>query len=250
MRSEMKTLLSSALSLISAVLGANLLAGDAPAPTSSLPTMTQAPESGAKENGPSRGARAEVAFAPERGFYIGLHAIYNSMFGDFDDSVLLFDPNSGDVIDVPEVDDGYGLGIALGMRLENGALELCYQRTMHNTSSVVFGDSEAAYNAVDINWRIDVLKRRIRPYVQLGFGVPWMTINDAVYTGRDYNDATFVGLGVNVGGGASYFITSHLSANAGVGYRYNWFFNAEGTKLESGLSQHSVQAALGLAYTF
>jgi opacity protein-like surface antigen len=181
---------------------------------------------------------------------VALQGVYNMTFGDFDDTVLLWDPNTGEVIDVPELDDGYGFGVALGVAGEGFTMELAYQRTMHDTTSILLGDSKATFNSIDLNFKVDLLKRPLRPYIQFGLGVPWLTIDDAVISHAGYKDATFVGLGLGVGGGVSYSITRHLVAGAGVAYRYNWIFNVEGTALEDKLSLHTVSGTVGLSYIF
>lgn len=187
----------------------------------------------------------------KEGTYLGLYLTQNNMSGDFDDSTLFAAP--GEILDVPDVDDGSGFGIVLGGRTPKGALEIGYQRSKHDVSGVLYGEGEATYNVIDFNFKIDVLKReKIRPYVLLGFGIPWLTIEDDLYnivTGSS-EDATFTGFALNAGAGVGYYFRPQWAVTGGVIYRWNWFSSAEGGSLDDSLSEKAFCFNIGIAYTF
>lgn len=187
----------------------------------------------------------------KEGTYLGASFIHNSMSGDFDDTIVLVGPSGG--VDVPDVDNGPGFGVVLGWRGEKVAMELGYQRSIHDTFSsfVDIGESEAAYNVVDLNFKIDVFARnKLRPYILLGLGIPWLTIEDSATAGEGLEDATFFGYCLNAGAGVAYYFRPQLAVTGGLIYRWNRFTSAEGTSLEDSLSEGALGLTVGIAYTF
>lgn len=189
------------------------------------------------------------------GFYLGALGVYNSMSGDFDDTKFFTGPGVG--IDVPDVGSGVGFGVVAGVRSGRGAVEFGYQRSTHDTVSSFTdmgegGKSTAAYNVIDLNVKIDVLtKSRFRPYVLFGVGIPWMTIKDSVMdAGGGIEDATFVGFCLNAGAGVAYYFRPQWAVTGGTIFRWNRFGSAEGTSLESSLTENALGFTVGIAYTF
>lgn len=188
------------------------------------------------------------------GTYIGVFVTLNQMSGDFDASTFYTAP--GEFYDVPDVDDGTGLGVVLGFRVPNAkwAGEFGYQRSRHDTSSffIDMGENEASYNVIDLNFKIDVLARdKIRPYILFGFGFPWLTIEDrGMIDGSTYQDVTYLGLCLNVGAGAAYYFRPDLAVTGGLIYRWNRFSSAEGKKLDDALIEKALCFRIGVNYTF
>ncbi|MBN2019632.1 MAG: porin family protein [Sedimentisphaerales bacterium] len=196
---------------------------------------------------------SDSGFTVKQGFYIGAMYVNNSMSGDFDDTV--FYTSGSKVYDVPDVDNGTGFGIVLGARGKDGAFELSYQRTNHDTSSsfVDIGDSEATYNIIDLNFKFDVFARdRLRPYLLIGFGFPWLTIEDSMYDDDDgsYDDETFTGISFNLGAGLAYYLDPQWAITGGIIYRWNRFSSVEGKSLDDTLSEKALNLTFGVAYTF
>lgn len=198
---------------------------------------------------------AQDAAYVKDGTYIGVFLTSNQMSGDFDGTSLGY-VAPGEFLDVPDVDSGSGLGILLGVRMPNakGAVELGYQRSRHDTSSIWIdmGANEAAYNVIDLNIKIDVLAReQIRPYILFGFGFPWLTVEDrGMIDGLTYQDATFTGLCLNVGAGAAYYFRPDLAVTGGIIYRWNRFSSAEGRSLPDSLIEKALCFRIGVNYTF
>lgn len=177
------------------------------------------------------------------------------MSGDFDDTRFFVVP--GKLFDVPEVDSGVGFGIVAGSRSGRLALELGYQRSSHDTHSSFVdmgegGESTAAYNVIDLNFKIDLLtKYRFRPYILFGFGIPWITIEkSAVTAGGQFEDETFIGFNLNVGTGMAYYIRPQWALMGGIIYRWNRFSSVEGEDLETSLTENVIGLNAGIAYTF
>jgi len=196
---------------------------------------------------------AEDSSDVKDGWYLGLQAVDNSMSGDFDNSTYYLDPP--ELFDVPEVDDGTGFGFLLGVKRDKIALELGYQRSSHDTTSSFIdmgsgGNSEASFNVIDLNFRYDIFaQNRFRPYVLLGVGFPWLTIEDSMLDGTSYEDETFTGIGFNLGAGVAYYLHPQWALTGGLIYRWNRFGSVEGNKIEK-LSEKTLGLSLGLTYTF
>ena len=188
------------------------------------------------------------------GWYLGLQAVHNSMSDDdfAADGTILTVP--GDLFDLPEVDAGTGFGVVLGMKRDRVALELGYQRSSHDTSSffvVAPGESEASYNVIDLNFKVDVLARdKLRPYILFGFGIPWLTIDGSAFDGTKYYDETFHGFAFNLGAGVAYYLRPQWALTGGLMYRYSWFSSVEGNDIDDSLTANVLAFTLGIAYTF
>lgn len=196
---------------------------------------------------------AEKQTYVKEGTYLGVFMTKNNMFGDFDDSHLFGSDLTGEILGVPKVDEGTGFGVVLGGRGPKGAIELGYQRSRHDTSSFDFGESEAFYNVIDMNFKIDVFaKEQFRPYILLGFGFPWLTIENDLYDVYDdsFGDATFFGFALNAGCGVAYYFHPRWAVTGGVIKRWNWFTSAEGKSLEDTMFERAFCFNVGIAYTF
>jgi opacity protein-like surface antigen len=204
-------------------------------------------------------ACAGESYDVKDGFYIGGSWVQNNMSGEFDDTFFLIDPPNPDIYDVPDVDDGMGFGVFVGWRVMKGALEIGYQRSTHDTSTSLAGmpDSEAAYNVVDLNLKVDVFEKfdlfaqhRLRPYVLVGFGIPWLTIEDGSTDGVSLHDETFVGYALNAGAGIAYYFDPQWALTGGVIHRWNWFRSVESIKTNGSLEERTLNFTVGIAYTF
>jgi hypothetical protein len=190
----------------------------------------------------------------KEGAYLGIYLTDTRMFGDFDNTRFYSAP--GELLDVPYVDDGKGFGIVLGGRTEKAAFELGYQRTRHDTFSLLtLEEGEASYNIIDLNFKVDVFARdQVRPYILFGFGFPWLTVEnghvEADYYGYSFNDATFFGFALNTGAGLAYYFHPQWAVTGGVIYRWNWFTSGEGKSLEDNLLERAFCFNVGIAYTF
>ncbi len=191
-------------------------------------------------------------FMLKEGVYIGAAVVHNTIGQDFDDSRYYY--GNGNVNNVPEIDSAFGGGLFIGYRLENWAMEVSWQRVVHETHTVVtaMGDQDAVYNVVDLNIKVDVLARdRFRPFVLFGAGGTWLDIdNNRMYTGGVLTDETFEGWTVNVGGGAAYYFTPRWFLTGTVMYRWQHFKQVDNTQLSVDAMGSGMNVSLGLAYTF
>ena len=194
---------------------------------------------------------AEESGGVKDGFYLEALLAYNAMSGDFDDSGFLVSPFA--IYDVPDVDSGMGFGLVAGFRQDRYPIEFGYQRTTHDTHSsfVDVADSTAFYNVFDMNLKVDVVRReQFRPYVLVGFGFPWLTIEDSSTSGGPLEDETFWGFDVDVGAGVAYYFSPRWAVMGGLIYRWNWFASVEDDSIDDSLLESALGFTLGVAFTF
>jgi opacity protein-like surface antigen len=210
------------------------------------------------------------------GFYIGVSSIKTHLSGDFK-GIHYYDA-IGEILVVPDMDNDTGFGFVLGGRGAGLALELGYQRSIHETTSgwadpfyidegpVFFDESEASYNAIDFNLKVDVFaQKRIRPYVLLGIGYSWLTIENGLFDYTDdlwsvepndedelkgsFDDAFFDAFHLNFGCGVAYYFHPQWAVTAGLMYQRNRFDSWD-ISLDDTLSEEAFCLSVGIAYTF
>ena len=195
----------------------------------------------------------ESEFEIKQGFFVGLSGVYNSIGQDFDDTIVYTDGTF--FYSVPEIDSGYGFGVTLGYRTENYAIELTYQRVEHDTHTTFpgVGDQTGYYNVVDLNLKYDILaKDRIRPYALIGFGAPWLDLENGRRTvvGSDLSDETFIGYSVNFGAGLSFYLTPRWFVHGTAMYRWQRFKQVDNQNLQDDEMAGGMNYMVGIAYTF
>jgi len=192
------------------------------------------------------------------GYYLGAMFVYNQMSGDFDDSFMYESKDETDLnlFNVPDVDNGAGFGLCFGYRVDRFSFEVGYQSTSHETSTVIpeIGKADSIYNVVDLNFKIDIFAQgRFRPYLLIGGGIPWLTIENSRSPddGVTWNkDVRYVGACLNAGVGVAYYFHPQWALTAGLIHRWNWFTGGDGAQLVGGLEERTLGLTTGLAYTF
>ena len=184
----------------------------------------------------------------KEGTYLGIFRTQNQMSGDFKGITYLSTPSK--FYDVPNLESGDGFGVVLGGRASDGSFEFGYQRSRHDTSSLLFGYSEASYNLIDMNFKFDCFaQERIKPYILFGFGYSWLTIEDGSYNGS-YDDATYHGFAWNMGAGAAYYFHPQWAVTGGVTKRWNGFGTVDGVEIADSLSENTFCFNIGIIFTF
>ncbi len=195
---------------------------------------------------------AQELYYAKTGFYVGLSLPYNNISGDFNGDTVLVGPS--DIIIVPKIEDDYGFGILLGVTSGQGAGELSYLRTTHD-ASFLGGKGEVEYNMVNIDGKYYFLAHaRVQPYLLLGLSFPWLIIKDGSASSSAVGDATFTGIGFNLGTGIAYYLHPRVSINAGINYKPLWYTRAEGVvgegKLEDAIDGSGFNFNVGMTYIF
>ena len=193
--------------------------------------------------------RSQDAPTVKTGTYVGILYGQNSVGGEFDDTLVLTGPSS--VFDVPRVQSGSGAGLILGFRSAGAAFEISYQKSNHDTTSILLGRSQAQYRNLDLDFKFDFLaKESIRPFGLFGIGFPRLTIKGSKFDGASFSDATYSGLGLNFGLGAAYYMFPQWAVSATVLYRLTRFSTVDGVAIDGALKGPGMAYKLATTYTF
>lgn len=195
---------------------------------------------------------AQENYYAKDGFYIGFNIPFNNIGGDFNGDTFL-DAGS-QVILIPKVESSSGLGISVGVKFSELAYELNYLSSTHDVTFLGV-PGEADYNMVNLDIKYYYsADKRFRPNLLFGFCVPWLVVKDGSTDGVDVGDATFHGLGLNIGGGISYYINPRVSISGGVIFRWISYGSAGASgrsrRLEDNLDGSGIDFNVGITYTF
>ena len=153
--------------------------------------------------------------------------------GESFDGLTYYQEIGGDEIALlPKLDKQHMFRGILGYRYERAALELSYERTSHNGSfDGVIG--KATFQQVNIDARYFFLtSARIQPYVLVGGGIPWLTIQEGSFLEDEpeggVGDGTFNGFALNTEFGVTVYPHPKVGIVLGYSYRPIWFHRVTG----------------------
>lgn len=208
-------------------------------------------------NPPSKGAPTAAEFTPESGPFVGFSAVSSSIGGDFEGNSVLQSSIGNTTIAVPKIETGYGGRISGGWRWEHGAVEGALQRTYHDYDNLAGNSDRAIFTSFDIDGRVYVpfFTPRLKPSIVGGLSLPNLTLRHGSTDGNTTGDAHFFGYGLNLGGGAEYYVTRNLSIDLLALYHWTRFTDAAGQgtgyhSINDELSADGWTLGLGAAWTF
>jgi hypothetical protein len=137
--------------------------------------------------------------------------------------------NADQVFYVPRVKPGLGFGLGFGRRLRSGLWSVSYLVAGHD-ASFQGRDSTAVSHLLQINSRTYLLKTdSLKLFAHFGLVFPWLTVRDDVADRRGViHDATYLGVGVNAGGGLMLPVSSRMFFSASLIYRLIGYLYAKG----------------------
>ncbi len=198
-------------------------------------------------------------FSIEEGWYLSLGGSLQSLTGDFDGETILVAPD--DVFLVPQVDNGLGVGLKIGYRVERSSLEFNIYRGVHD-ASWVGATGEAILSLWSLNFQYYFLpKSPFQPFLQLGWSpiTPLRVKDGAVQaTSMEVSDAIFISkLGnFNAGAGAVYYLSQKVFVQVAALYLNIGYGAIESEEervaieLEEDLRAQEFHLQFGIAYTF
>lgn len=165
-------------------------------------------------------------------FYIGVQGSIQNPAGDFDgDSVLVA---GGETIAVPAFEEGFAPGFQLGIRRQSEhtvdpGLELSFQTAAHDGEQGGL-PLDGRLSTLNLDFRAYFNNGKIQPFITAGVFLPWLTVDNgaAVLVPARTDDATFFGVGYNLGGGFSIPLGEVAALNLGVAYRIMVFQRVDG----------------------
>jgi hypothetical protein len=189
--------------------------------------------------------------AAKPGFYLGASVTGTGMGGDLDGDSALIGPWA---VLLPDVDAAVGFNVAAGFRAPADAFELSYDHSNHSGSFQSM-PLDSTFNAVNFDWKhYFQIDEKLQPYTLLGMNFPWLDIHDGAFRGSAVGDATLYGIGMNLGGGAAYYLTPQLSVSLqAVCLLIDYFevsaLGSSGT-IDSTVFSPGWKLSLGTAFTF
>lgn len=137
--------------------------------------------------------------------------------------------NADQVFFIPRVKPGLGLGFGFGRRLRSGLWSISYRVAGHD-AAFQGRDSTAVSRLVQVDSRTYLLKTdSLKLFAHFGLIFPWLTVRDNVADKRGVlHDATYLGVGVNAGGGVMLPVSSRMFFSASLIYRLIGYLYAKG----------------------
>ncbi len=150
--------------------------------------------------------------------FITVSVLRNTLEGDLDGKLAL--GTTEKVFYVPRLDAGFGISIGYGQTRKNGLWMANFTRSVHDASFRGIGSS-ASYNAIEFGGKGYLwMQGAVLPYIQIGFGLPWLHVPGAAERGGKIYAANYLGLSVNGGAGVLAPLGSRTFLTCGVTYRY------------------------------
>lgn len=177
-------------------------------------------------------------------------------------------PTSGsELLVVPALRSNYGFGVALGHHFTASAIEISYTRSVHTSTaafdvgrpgrpSILLYDDESVYNRIGFGFQRYLARRwRAQPYLQVGFGFPWLKVRQGGVVESSVVDATYSGIGADSGAGVLFFLHPRFAVHGAAIYRYDLYLSARGGGGDWGeirdiIGVHGLDVATGLSFLF
>jgi len=168
----------------------------------------------------------EVPTSEPRGFFISLSGQQFGFQGDLDGRLTLW--HFEKAFFIPRLTKDFGLGLGLGLRQKWGLWELNVVQAGHR-AAWSGSESQAGLTALEINgWGFPWRNSVVQPYYLLGLCFTWLAVRDGAWMAGSVYDATYNGLGINVGAGLVLNLGRRLFVSGGVKYRFLGFYYVNG----------------------
>jgi hypothetical protein len=171
-------------------------------------------------------ALSQSQAASRKGFFLCLSGQSLRLKGDLTGDRTLWHIDKA--FSVPSMENTFGLSLGFGYRREGGLWEFA---VAHASPAILLNgrSGRASYYDLELNgWGFPWKNAAVQPYYLLGLCFPWLVVTDGARMGRTVNDATYTGLGINLGAGLLINLGPSLFLSGGVKYRYVGFFYVSG----------------------
>jgi hypothetical protein len=196
--------------------------------------------------------------------FLGVSAFQSSPGGDLDGKYLLGDPVYAFYF--PKLDASLGLHLQGGGVLKAGIWSVGYFQSGH-TARFLGLERAATIRGFELEGRGFLVRGKpVRPYLQAGFSIPWLSVKDGCFKNGVPFNALYLGLGAKAGLGLAAQITPRILLTAGAHYRYlallyvkgggasrdvaNFYVDRFGPKRRSFVKVPSPGLELGLLFLF
>jgi len=196
--------------------------------------------------------------------FLGCSFFQGSPGGELDGKYVLGDPVYAFYF--PKLDAGVGLHLQGGGVLKAGIWSVGYFQSGH-TARFQGLERTAAVRGFEIDGRGFLIRGKpVRPYLQAGFSIPWLTVKDGCFENGVPREALYLGLGAKAGIGLAAQVSPRVLLTAGAHYRYfallyvkggkesrdvaNFYVDRFGPKRRSFIRAPSPGLEIGLLFLF
>jgi hypothetical protein len=137
--------------------------------------------------------------------------------------------NVDQVFFIPRIKPSLGFGVGFGRRFRSGLWSISYRVSGHD-AAFQGKDSTAVSRLLQISSRTYLLKTEtLKFFAHFGLLFPWLTVRDNVADQHGViHDATYLGVGLNTGGGLLVPVSSRMFFSASLLYRWIGYLYARG----------------------
>jgi hypothetical protein len=137
--------------------------------------------------------------------------------------------NVDQVFYIPRIKPSLGFGVGFGRRFRSGLWSISYRISGHD-AAFQGKDSTAVSRLLQVNSRTYLLKTEtLKFFAHFGLIFPWLTVRDNVADRRGViHDATYLGIGLNTGGGLLLPVSSRMFFSSSLLYRWIGYLYAKG----------------------
>ena len=164
--------------------------------------------------------------ASNTGFFLSLSVQNIQLKGDLAGDLTLW--HFDKAFFIPKMENTFGLSLGFGYRREGGLWEFA---VVHASPAILLNgrSGRASYYNLEVNgWGFPWKNAAVQPYYLIGLCFPWLVVQDGARMEHTVNDATYTGLGLNLGAGLLVNLGPGLFISGGVKYRYLGFFYVNG----------------------
>ena len=178
----------------------------------------------AQEEEPPASAPSEPG--PAEGFFLSLSARSLAFGGDLDGKLVLW--HFEKAFFSPRLDPATGLGVGFGVKHAGWLWEMGYVQSRHG-ADLPDRTTRAAYHSLEMNGKSFLFPELFfHPYISLGISVPWLTVRDGSEFRGVRTDASYIGIGLNLGAGLLADISRRVFISGGAGWRVLGYYYASG----------------------
>ncbi|MBN2206088.1 MAG: hypothetical protein JW742_01670, partial [Candidatus Aminicenantes bacterium] len=160
--------------------------------------------------------------------FLGLSVFQDGPGGEFDGKYVLGDPTYAFFF--PQLDGGAGLHLYGGGVLKGGIWSVGYFQSGHRARFQGM-ERTAGIHGIEVEGRGFLIREKpVRPYLQAGFTIPWVTVKAGCTVNGIARDALYMGLGAKLGVGLAAEVAPNLLLAAGAHYRYLALLYVKGGK--------------------
>jgi len=175
--------------------------------------------------------QADVAPAQDkddkRFLFVSLNVAGASLKGDLNGRLILW--HFDKAFFLPALAQESLLGLSFGQQWTAGAWEVAFAQASRVAPLSGGRTSAVRLGLLEVRGKTLLIKGSpVHPCFFLGFGIPWLQVEDGARLGGDVRAASYYGVGLVLGGGVQVNLGSRLFLNVGVSQRYFWLLYAWG----------------------